>query len=105
MIFLDINKEETKKLLEEKADLLKTIAHPVRLCILTKLIYDGSCNVTNLQHCLDVPQSTVSQHLAKLRDNGILQKTRNGLEINYRIENEDIRKIIEVLLEINEKEC
>lgn len=98
-MYLDINKEETKKLLEEKADLLKAIAHPVRLCILTKLIYDGSSNVSNLQHCLDVPQSTVSQHLAKLRDNGVLKKTRKGLEINYRIENEDIKKIIEILLE------
>lgn len=101
---MDINQEETKLLLEEKAELLKAIAHPVRLCILTKLLYEGSSNVSGLQHCLDVPQSTVSQHLAKLRGSGILKKERNGLEINYSIASEDIRKIINILLE-NKKEC
>ena len=95
---MDINKEETRQLFEEKAELLKTVGHPVRLCILTKLLFEGSSNVTNLQNCLDVPQSTVSQHLAKLRSAGVVKKTRNGLEINYRVENEDVKKILEIFL-------
>lgn len=99
---MDINKKETQKLLEEKAELLKAIAHPVRLCILTKLLYEGTSNVTNMQNCLDVPQSTVSQHLAKLRSAGVVEKTRNGLEIYYRIEKQDIREILKILL-INNK--
>ena len=73
------NKEKTKKLLSEKADLLKTIAHPVRLC---------------MQCCLDVPQPTVSQHLAKLKSAGILSAERNGTEIIYTIKNEEVKKLI-----------
>lgn len=99
-----MNKEEVQKLLEEKAELLKSIAHPVRLCILTKLLGEGSSNVTNLQNCLDVPQSTVSQHLGKLRSAGVVTKVRNGLEINYSIEDEDTRKILKILLKEHIKE-
>ncbi len=96
---MDFDKKKTKLILEQKAELLKSISHPVRLCILTKLLYDGECNVSHLQNCLDVPQSTVSQHLGKLRSSGVLEKERNGLEIHYSIANEEIRKVLEVLLE------
>ena len=43
------------KSLEETADLLKVIAHPVRLCIVRGLWRNGCCNVTHMQNCLDVP--------------------------------------------------
>ncbi len=95
---MDIDIDKTRVLLEEKAELLRTISHPVRLCILTKLLYEGSSNVTGLQNCLDVPQSTVSQHLSKLRSAGVVKKTRNGLEINYRVVNDDVTKILKILL-------
>ncbi len=95
---MDINKDEMKLVFEEKAELLKAVGHPVRLCILTKLLFEGSSNVTNLQNCLDVPQSTVSQHLSKLRSAGVVKKSRNGLEINYCVENDEIKKILEILL-------
>jgi ArsR family transcriptional regulator len=88
------NKEKTKKLLSEKADLLKTIAHPVRLCILAMLIKEEQSNVTDMQCCLDVPQPTVSQHLAKLKSAGILSAERNGTEIIYTIKNEEVKKLI-----------
>jgi len=68
------NKEETKKILSEKADLFKSIAHPVRLCILAMLIKEKQSNVTDIQCCLDVPQPTVSQHLSKLKSAGILSR-------------------------------
>lgn len=99
---MNIDKIKTQKILEGKAELLRAIAHPVRLCILTKLIFDGASNVTNMQNCLNVPQSTVSQHLAKLRSAGVVEKTRNGLEIHYELKNQDVRKILEILLNINE---
>jgi ArsR family transcriptional regulator len=54
-------------------------------------------NVTNIQECLDLPQSTVSQHLFKLKAAGIIKGERNGLEISYQVINEDIRKIIKIL--------
>lgn len=97
---IDFNdKEKTKKLLAEKAEILKTIAHPTRLCILAMLIREERSNVTDMQCCLDVPQPTVSQHLAKLKSAGILVSERNGTEIIYKIKNEYVKKLIINILE------
>jgi len=80
----------------QKSELLKALAHPTRLCIVKGLIEKES-NVTNVQECLDLPQSTVSQHLSQLKAAGIIKGERNGLEIFYQVINEDIRKIIKIL--------
>lgn len=81
------------------AEVLKVLAHPVRICIVKGLIDKGECNVSHMQECLEVPQSTVSQHLQKLRSAGIIEGTRNGLEINYRIADPVIVKVIKALFE------
>jgi predicted transcriptional regulator len=81
----------------EIADLLKALAHPVRICIIRGLMSKGSCNVSYMQDCLSLPQSTVSQHLQKLKALGIIEGERNGLEINYRICNETIINVINAL--------
>lgn len=91
--------EKEYKKYNEAAELLKVLAHPVRLCIVRGLINKGSCNVTYMQNCLDVPQSTVSQHLQKLRAVGVIEGERNGLEINYKVSNPKVEKIIKALLE------
>ena len=88
---------EDMKFLEEQAELLKVIAHPVRLCIARGLWRSGSCNVTHMQCCLEVHQSTVSQHLGKLRQAGIIEGERNGLEITYRLKDERVKAILSCL--------
>ena len=93
------NTEKIKKILAEKAEMLKTIAHPVRLCILAMLIKEQESNVTDIQCCLDVPQPSVSQHLAKLKSAGILSSERNGTEIIYKIKSEEVKHIIEQILQ------
>lgn len=86
-----------KKELEEKADILKAISHPVRLCIVRGLLNEGESNVTNMQNCLDAPQSTISQHLAKLKAAGIIEGERKGTEIFYKVVNEEVKKIIKAI--------
>ncbi|MCY6355019.1 ArsR/SmtB family transcription factor [Clostridium sp. ZS2-4] len=83
----------------ETAELLKVIAHPVRLCIIRGLLQKGQCNVTTMQNCLDVPQPTVSRHLQKLKNLGIIKGERNGLEINYKVCSEKVIKLINLLFE------
>lgn len=82
---------------DEKAEILKVLAHPVRLCIVKGLLEKGKCNVTYMQNCLEIPQSTLSQHIQKLRTAKIIEGTRNGLEINYKICNPLVIKLIQVL--------
>lgn len=81
----------------ETAELLKALAHPVRLCIVNGLLDKGLCNVSYMQQCLSLPQSTISQHLAKLRTAGIIEAERAGLEVHYRIKNDRIKKLIQAL--------
>lgn len=84
------------KRFNEASDMLKALAHPVRLCIVKGLLQKGICNVGYMQECLDLPQSTVSQHLQKLRHFGIVTTERNGLEVNYTIADERVKEIIKV---------
>lgn len=84
---------------EEKAEKLKALAHPHRLCIVKGLI-ENQCNVTKIQECMSLPQSTVSQHLAKLKAAGIIDGKRSGLEICYSVVDEDAIRIVKELFNI-----
>lgn len=75
----------------EIAEMLKVLAHPIRICIVRGLLEQGPTNVTYMQSCLGIPQSTLSQHLQKLRGAKIVEGKRNGLEIYYEVS--DIRVI------------
>lgn len=84
---------------EDVAEFLKVLAHPVRLCIVKNLLEKGCCNVTNMHSCLGMPQSTISQHLQKLKSIGIIKGERNGLEIVYEVIDSRAEKIIRALLD------
>ncbi|HEX9058625.1 MAG TPA: metalloregulator ArsR/SmtB family transcription factor [Clostridia bacterium] len=84
------------KTYEKKAEKIKALAHPHRLCIVKGLI-ENKCNVTKIQDCLELPQSTVSQHLSKLKAAGIIEGERNGPEISYSVVDEDVINIIKVI--------
>lgn len=88
--------ENNFKAYNETADILKALAHPVRLCMVRGLLQKKRCNVTYMQECLNLPQSTVSQHLQKLRGMGIVETERNGLEIHYTVANEKVKKLIQI---------
>lgn len=90
--------EKDYKKYNDTAELLKVLAHPVRLCIVKGLLSKGQCNVTYMQNCLDMPQSTVSQHLQKLRAAGVIEGDRNGLEINYKVCDERVESLVKLLL-------
>lgn len=84
---------------EEYAELLKALAHPDRLCIVRNLIRRGGTTVSYMQACMNQPQSTLSQHIAKLRSLKIISGTRQGKEIYYEVINSNAKKIISALYE------
>ena len=83
--------------LARAAEMLKALSHPVRLCIVRGLWQSGGCNVAHMQQCLEAPQSTISQHLAKLRAVGIIEGERNGLEVVYRLKSRAVEQLLEGL--------
>jgi DNA-binding transcriptional ArsR family regulator len=82
----------------EIAEILKVLAHPIRLCIIINLLKSGETNVTSMQECLKIPQSTLSQHLQKLRSAKLIEGIRNGLEVNYQIKDESVAELVKALL-------
>ncbi|MED2737167.1 metalloregulator ArsR/SmtB family transcription factor [Bacillus toyonensis] len=82
---------------EEKAEMLKLMGHPVRLKMLQGLI-NGPKNVSTIQSELDLPQSTISQHLGKLKSAKIVSSDRKGLEIFYQVRSADVKSLVDVLL-------
>ena len=83
-----------KEIVETQAEKLKSISHPIRLSIVKGLIQDGYCNVNGIKEKLDLPQSTVSQHLQVLRNAGIVKGEKDGTIVNYRIIDEKIEQLI-----------
>lgn len=89
--------EHNIKKFDEYADVLKAMGHPARLCILNGILRTGGCNVTHIQECIELPQSTISQHIQKLRSAGIIEGTRSGTEITYTLKNQKVLDIINIL--------
>lgn len=83
---------------DELADILKALAHPQRLCIVKTLCEKKHSNVTDMQICLGEAQSTVSQHLAKLKSAKIIVGKRDGTSIYYSLYDEKTRSLIQSLV-------
>jgi DNA-binding transcriptional ArsR family regulator len=66
----------------EAAALLKSLAHPARLLVLCRLV-DGEATVTELQALGSLSMSALSQHLAVLREAGLVQTRREAQAIFY----------------------
>jgi ArsR family transcriptional regulator len=83
---------------DREAEVLKVLGHPVRLKIVAGLM-SQSCNVKKIWECLGLPQATVSQHLALLKNKGIIDGRRDGVEVYYQVVSDQAREIVTVLLD------
>jgi len=79
--------------IERAADVLKTVAHPLRLRIV-ELLEWGEKSVTELKDLLGVTQPLTSQHLSQMRMRGVLGSRREGTLVYYSIANPDVVKVI-----------
>ncbi|MDP4152687.1 MAG: metalloregulator ArsR/SmtB family transcription factor [Bacillota bacterium] len=84
---------------EKRAEILKALAHPVRLMILDLLRQDNKINVTDLCRQLDIPQPTVSKHLSVLRNAGIINCERDKLMRCYCIDCKHLESLISLIVE------
>jgi len=81
---------------QERAELLRAMGHPLRLQILELLLNDDAC-VKNIWSCLEIPQAKASQHLAILRNKGIVSARREGAMIRYCVSDPRVKGIMEAL--------
>ena len=98
----------TYKEAEFKARVLKAIAHPVRL-IIVDLLGKGELSFSELKDRFPFDKSTISKHLAILKDVGIVSARRQGLDMIYKLEIPCVLEFLEcatrVLEESIEKQC
>lgn len=78
------------------ARFLKSIAHRDRLKVLCGLLH-GEQTVATIEDQVGASQSAVSQHLARLKSEGILAARREGRQIYYSISDPMVRALIELL--------
>src|SRR5690554_4597858 len=95
---LAINPDEMRAAVDQASELMKALSNQHRLLILCRLI-DGEKSVGQLAEFLGIRDSTVSQHLALLRRDGIIAGRRDGQTIWYRIQSEPARNVLTILYE------
>lgn len=76
--------------------LLKLLANQVRLMVLCQLV-GGEKSVTELHDTLDISQSALSQHLAKLRQHSIVQTRKEGTQVYYSLSSIEVQAIMSTL--------
>lgn len=81
---------------EAASQLLKTVSNPVRLMILCVLV-ENEHSVGELNAFTDISMSALSQHLAMLRNAGIVQTRREAQTIYYSLADHEVRELMTCL--------
>lgn len=82
------------------ATLLRTVGNEHRLLVLCLLLEQGELTVGALLSNLTLSQSALSQHLAKMRDEGLVTFRRESQTLYYRIDSPDVGKLVATLKDI-----
>ncbi|OMQ19989.1 MULTISPECIES: ArsR/SmtB family transcription factor [Serratia] len=77
--------------------LLKAMSNPHRLLILCMLVDSPGTGAGELAAITGLSPSATSQHLARMRDEGLIENARDGQRINYFIKNTAVQEIISTL--------
>ncbi len=93
----DFDPEVMEEKASEVAGILRALANEKRLLILCKLVEWGEANVTTLAGAVGLSQSALSQHLAKMRDEGLVAFRRDSQTLWYRIADPRIEELFATL--------
>lgn len=83
--------------LDKAANMLKAIAHPMRIAIIGYLEGGKKLTVTQIHELLDIEQSTTSHHLGILKDKGVLSSKRDGKNTFYFLKHQNLTQIVNCL--------
>lgn len=87
------NKSNFNELIIKAADIFQCLSHPVRLSICLKLL-GGKKSVNEICASLGQPQHTVSQHLALLRKNQMVECVKESRQVYYWVEDKHVIKML-----------
>ncbi len=92
----DFDMEQMNEAADKASALMRTLGHKGRLLILCQLAV-GEKSVGELSKSLDIPQSPLSQHLSRMRKEGLVKTRRQAQSIYYSLKADEAGKIIECL--------
>ena len=92
-----------KKAVVKVAEVLKAVAHPVRLRIIELLEHDEKC-VGDIAKDIGSKQSITSQELNMMKDKGVLACRRDGTKVYYRIANPNVIRLLHCVYDHCENE-
>jgi DNA-binding transcriptional ArsR family regulator len=81
--------------LQESAEILRAVAHPLRMKILEFIDKNDEINVNKIYNTLNLEQSITSQHLRILRVAGIVLTERDGKYIHYSIDYDKLAGVVD----------
>lgn len=84
----------------QAAEFLKLLANERRMLVLCQLIAAGESSVSALADEVGLSQSALSQHLAKLREDGLVTFRRDSQTLYYRVSDQRAARVLAVLKEI-----
>ncbi len=93
---IDVNFEDLEKNAEEAARLLTNMAHPKRLMVLCRLV-QSECTVGELAEAVNLSQSALSQHLAKMRASNLVSTRRSAQTIYYTLASVEVESVLQTL--------
>lgn len=96
---MQANIEKMQKRAEEVSDFMKCFGSPHRLMILCQLA-QGEKSVTQLIEATGIAQTSMSQHLGKLKNEGLVDFCRDHRTLYYSISNPDVMKVMNSLFDI-----
>lgn len=87
-----------KKMIEDSSEILRAIAHPLRVSLLNFIEKEQPIKVYEIHSQLSLDQSLASQHLKILRDANLVRTERKGKNIYYTVDRPKITHIIKNIL-------
>jgi DNA-binding transcriptional ArsR family regulator len=84
----------------DAASLLKALANEQRLLLLCHLVSEGELSVGALGERMDLSQSALSQHLARLREQALVTVRREAQTLHYRVSDPKAEKLLELLRDL-----
>lgn len=96
----DTGMAELERRASEATALLKLLANENRLLILCRLALKGEMSVNDIADAVGLSQSALSQHLAKMRDEGLVATRREAQTVFYRIADKNAQRLLVLLKEI-----
>lgn len=86
------------KQLERATNMLKAVAHPIRMSIVDMLEGGRKLTVTEIFTALKIEQSVASHHLSILKTRGVLESERDGKNTHYYLAHDDLIQVVDCLV-------